>query len=272
MGSVETEGPDIVDRHEHPMLEQLFFGLKGNECLVAADDLSLEFTEDMLLHIPLGSSHGVEVSKEKKLHYLWLDFFMNQDDMSYISEAHKTESHTGENDYTNSETPSQNEEEVLRLDTYVDDRENKNELKECVVQIPEKEMGVFSKPAWMGPPTFAGIGYTLWEIIKFNDGSGIPNVDTWQFLVCMVSIGFFVGFLMFIVDKPEPGSLKPASKAGRAMAIIGVLSFWAPFLGLILSLVALLLNYYSLGWPKTLSNLAYILSLIVSSTTLLMYV
>ncbi len=37
MGSVETTGPDEVGAHAHPMLEQLFFGLTKNDCIVTAD-------------------------------------------------------------------------------------------------------------------------------------------------------------------------------------------------------------------------------------------
>jgi len=39
-GSVQTRGPDAVGEHSHPMLEQLFLGLPGNECLVSADGRS----------------------------------------------------------------------------------------------------------------------------------------------------------------------------------------------------------------------------------------
>lgn len=88
MGSVETVGPDEVGAHSHPMLEQLFFGLPGNSCLVIADESEAYFSEGMLLHIPPGSSHSVRVEAGRKLHYLWMDFFKSSD-MSYITESHK---------------------------------------------------------------------------------------------------------------------------------------------------------------------------------------
>jgi mannose-6-phosphate isomerase-like protein (cupin superfamily) len=88
MGSVQTTGPDIVGAHQHVMLEQFFFGLHGNSCHVQADDQEMYFGEDMLLHIPLGSLHGVRVESGHTLHYLWLDFFRRQEDMSYISQVH----------------------------------------------------------------------------------------------------------------------------------------------------------------------------------------
>ena len=88
MGSVETTGPDAVGAHSHPMLEQLFFGLPGSEQIVTADDASCVLRGLELLHIPLGSNHGVRVNEGKKLHYLWLDFFFDQSGTSWITTMH----------------------------------------------------------------------------------------------------------------------------------------------------------------------------------------
>jgi mannose-6-phosphate isomerase-like protein (cupin superfamily) len=89
MGSVETEGPDSVGAHKHPMLEQHFFGLVGNDCVVKADSAEAGLGERMLLHIPLGSEHGVRVDEGKKLHYLWLDFFPDKKGVEWITKMHK---------------------------------------------------------------------------------------------------------------------------------------------------------------------------------------
>jgi len=70
------------------MLEQLFFGLADNDCILTADDAQMEFKENMLLHIPLGSTHGVEVHAPKKLHYIWIDFFKDKKDMDWIVQEH----------------------------------------------------------------------------------------------------------------------------------------------------------------------------------------
>jgi hypothetical protein len=91
IGSVETRGPDEVRLHAHPMLEQLFFGLTDNNCLVSADGHQALFEENTLLHIPLGSKHGVKVEEGKTLHYIWIDFFRSQEDMKYIKENHFVE-------------------------------------------------------------------------------------------------------------------------------------------------------------------------------------
>jgi len=88
MGSVETSGPDKVGAHSHPMLEQLFYGLKGNDCIVKADGTEAIFKENVLLHIPLGSRHGVDVEEGKILNYVWMDLFRSQEDMGYIKENH----------------------------------------------------------------------------------------------------------------------------------------------------------------------------------------
>lgn len=88
IGSVETSGPDKVAAHTHPMLEQLFFGLPGNDCMVKADTAKTRFLENDLLHIPLGSRHGVSVEAGKDLHYIWIDLFHNQEEMDYITNTH----------------------------------------------------------------------------------------------------------------------------------------------------------------------------------------
>src|SRR5258708_14713071 len=61
-GTVETTGPDQVGRHSHPMLEQLFIGLQGNDSTVSADNVTAKFPEYSILHIPLGSMHGTQVA------------------------------------------------------------------------------------------------------------------------------------------------------------------------------------------------------------------
>jgi hypothetical protein len=88
IGSVETTGDDHVAAHRHPMLEQLFFGLQDNDCIVKADESEMEFKESVLLHIPLGSNHSVDVQKPKKLHYIWIDLFRERKGMDWITQEH----------------------------------------------------------------------------------------------------------------------------------------------------------------------------------------
>jgi hypothetical protein len=84
MGTVETTGPDKVGAHEHGMLEQLFLGLTDNHVVVFADENSIEFPTYSLLHIPLGSSHSVEVENGDKMYYMWMDFFRDKDGEEWL--------------------------------------------------------------------------------------------------------------------------------------------------------------------------------------------
>jgi quercetin dioxygenase-like cupin family protein len=91
MGSVETEGPDSVGEHEHPMLDQLFFGLEGCSCTCMANREEVVLTENMMLHIPLGSKHSVSVGEGDSLAYIWMDFFLNLEGQKYMNEQHHVE-------------------------------------------------------------------------------------------------------------------------------------------------------------------------------------
>ncbi|MBI4894038.1 MAG: cupin domain-containing protein [Acidobacteria bacterium] len=90
MGTVETAGPDVVGRHRHPMLEQLFLGLKGNDITVLADADSANLTPLSILHIPSASMHGAEVTAGRKLHYVWMDFFATKEGQEWLK-MHKPE-------------------------------------------------------------------------------------------------------------------------------------------------------------------------------------
>ncbi|TWT40844.1 hypothetical protein [Botrimarina hoheduenensis] len=88
MGTVLTTGPDRVGAHEHPMLDQLFLGLAKNQCTVHADDDQIQFPPFSILHIPLGSSHGVIVEEGRRMHYLWMDFFLTKEGLDWLK-THK---------------------------------------------------------------------------------------------------------------------------------------------------------------------------------------
>ena len=88
IGTVETIGPDKVAPHAHPMLEQFFLGLDGNDIIVHADGGQTTLGAHELLHIPLGSSHGAEVATGKTLHYVWMDFFRDREGLKWL-ETHK---------------------------------------------------------------------------------------------------------------------------------------------------------------------------------------
>jgi len=88
IGSVETKGPDAVEAHEHPMLDQLFLGLDDCMCTIHADGVQAVLREYTLLHIPLGSRHHAEVATGDLLSYIWMDFFLTLAGESYISDQH----------------------------------------------------------------------------------------------------------------------------------------------------------------------------------------
>ncbi len=88
MGTVETTGPDEVGAHRHAMLDQLFLGLTKNDSIVIADDTEAPFPEFSLLHIPLGSLHGVRVEDGKRMYYMWMDFFLTKEGEEWLK-THK---------------------------------------------------------------------------------------------------------------------------------------------------------------------------------------
>ncbi|GGD27486.1 hypothetical protein GCM10011368_31870 [Hyunsoonleella pacifica] len=88
LGTVEAMGPDKVGAHKHPMLDQLFLGLSDNDIVVHADNTSVKLNQYELLHIPIGSSHGVRVDQGKKMNYMWMDFFLTKEGQQWLK-THK---------------------------------------------------------------------------------------------------------------------------------------------------------------------------------------
>ncbi len=101
LGTVEAPGPDEVGAHKHGMLDQLFLGLATNDVVVHADGASAPFKEFSLLHIPIGSSHGVSVGDNKTMYYLWMDFFLTKEGQEWLK-THKPSS-ADKNEYPQDE-------------------------------------------------------------------------------------------------------------------------------------------------------------------------
>lgn len=92
MGAVKTEGADHVDKHRHPMLDQIFLGLEECKCMCDADGDKALLEENMILHIPLGSNHSVSVKQGDTLFYIWMDFFLTIDGEKYMDQQHHIDS------------------------------------------------------------------------------------------------------------------------------------------------------------------------------------
>ena len=80
LGSVETYGFDAVKSHDHPMLDQFFFSFEENDMDVLIDFEPVPMKGCELLYIPLGSMHGVDVPQGSHCHYLWIDFYPDNDE------------------------------------------------------------------------------------------------------------------------------------------------------------------------------------------------
>ena len=92
MGSVEAKGDDLVGQHSHPLLDQFFFSFPENDMNLLIDCRICPMKGNTLLHIPLGSNHGVIALGEQKMHYLWIDCTpqeLKQQAVDYLNEVHK---------------------------------------------------------------------------------------------------------------------------------------------------------------------------------------
>ena len=89
IGSVQTTGPDRVERHEHPYCDQLFFSLAENDMIVEMNNVEMPMGGTTLLHIPLASSHGVAIPPSGIAHYIWIDFIVDPRGIEYMHTAHE---------------------------------------------------------------------------------------------------------------------------------------------------------------------------------------
>ena len=88
MGSVESYGPDRVEPHAHPLLDQFFFSFSENDINLLIDDRVQPFGGTTIIYIPLGSTHGVDIPEGKKMHYLWIDFIIDPIGVEYLDKVH----------------------------------------------------------------------------------------------------------------------------------------------------------------------------------------
>ena len=92
MGSVEMRGDDLVGQHAHPLLDQFFFSFPENDMDLLIDCRICPMKGNTLLHIPLGSNHGVITRGSQRAHYLWIDCTppaQKAEAVAYLDEVHK---------------------------------------------------------------------------------------------------------------------------------------------------------------------------------------
>jgi mannose-6-phosphate isomerase-like protein (cupin superfamily) len=57
---------------------------------VIIDDEKIPMKGDTILYIPLGSNHGVEVTGDRHMHYMWIDFMPdNELGLARLEASHK---------------------------------------------------------------------------------------------------------------------------------------------------------------------------------------
>ena len=90
IGSVESYGYDYVKPHSHPMLDQYFFSFPENNMSLIINGEKIPMDGNVMVHIPLGADHGVEVTGTDHLHYMWIDFLPdNEAGLKRLDERHK---------------------------------------------------------------------------------------------------------------------------------------------------------------------------------------
>ncbi len=132
-------------------------------------------------------------------------------------------------------------------------------------------------PRWSGPliGILAG-GYT--GLIQFRPG-GLP---IWVVVLGGAMIGGLAGCLVFLLDPSRPTegteelpehlvntSCQTSGLVGRALAFLGLLLCWAPFLGLVLNLIGILVNRRTDDWALVVSKIGFVFGAIVSLVTLI---
>ena len=92
LGSVEAKADDLVGQHSHPLLDQFFFTFEENDMDLLIDCRICNVKGNALVHIPLGSNHGVIAKGNQRIHYLWMDFASvesREQALNYFKDEHE---------------------------------------------------------------------------------------------------------------------------------------------------------------------------------------
>jgi hypothetical protein len=137
-------------------------------------------------------------------------------------------------------------------------------------------------PRWSGP----FVGAVLGTLLALQGASGIEarireGDDVLERLIGGAGLGFLAGIVIWLLDPPprpgpfiwtrESGIVQTESDAtaagslvGRVLALVSILLFCLPPLGLGLGIAAVVMNRRVVGWPRTVSWIAMSLSVILS--------
>lgn len=89
MGSNQSYGPDQVGIHAHPLLDQYFFSFPENKVDLLIDGERVPFGGNAMIHIPLGSHHGVDIPADGQMHYIWIDFLIDPAAVAFLDTIHR---------------------------------------------------------------------------------------------------------------------------------------------------------------------------------------
>jgi hypothetical protein len=123
---------------------------------------------------------------------------------------------------------------------------------------------------WWGPlvGALAGMLVALYTRVIRGDSLGF-----WPPVIGGTVLGLAAGFLIMLVDpapskQPEDASIDPLAKpslAGNILCALSLIFFFMPFFSILLSGLALFLNWRIKGWARRLSWVGLILGLSITS-------
>ena len=89
MGSNESGENDRVEMNNHPAIDQYFFSFPDNNVILRIEEERIPFKGNSILHVPLGAYHGVEIGAGQKMHYMWIDFIVDEKaGLEYLNTVH----------------------------------------------------------------------------------------------------------------------------------------------------------------------------------------
>lgn len=88
MGSVESYGVDRVTPNSHPTIDQMFFTFPENKTELIINGETMTLGGNTLVHIPLGADHGSDVLEGDHMHYMWLDFLLEESCIEELATSH----------------------------------------------------------------------------------------------------------------------------------------------------------------------------------------